>query len=63
MAVCKNCQERHLGCHSECEKYLNEKMENDAERERIRSIKNEEYLQNMDQINGTLRRQKVRKRR
>lgn len=32
---CKDCNERHVGCHSTCEKYIAEK----AESERIRQLK------------------------
>ena len=30
---CKDCTERHVGCHSTCEKYISEKAENDRLRE------------------------------
>lgn len=30
---CKGCTERHVGCHSTCEKYIAEKAENDRLRE------------------------------
>lgn len=26
---CKNCKDRHVGCHSKCERYLKEKEEHD----------------------------------
>lgn len=29
---CKNCTERRVGCHSECERYLRQKSESDAAR-------------------------------
>ena len=32
-APCKDCPERHYLCHSECEKYLEYKKQNDALRE------------------------------
>lgn len=28
--ICLNCQERHIGCHSSCEKYINAKAAHDA---------------------------------
>lgn len=37
---CKDCKERHLGCHSTCEKYIAEK----AESERVRQLKMQESL-------------------
>ena len=33
---CKNCVERHAGCHARCEKYLTWKREHDALKVRIR---------------------------
>lgn len=27
---CKNCQEREVGCHSKCERYLQKREEQDA---------------------------------
>ena len=46
-APCKNCQERHLGCHSHCEKYLKEKKLNDERRakERIEAQARNDYWQ------------------
>lgn len=36
---CKNCEDRHMGCHSECERYAKYKqeceLENQARRERL----------------------------
>jgi hypothetical protein len=26
MKSCKNCEERHIGCHAACKKYLSEKL-------------------------------------
>ena len=33
-SVCKNCEDRYIGCHGKCEKYI-------AETEEIRKEKNE----------------------
>lgn len=32
ITVCKNCEDRVLGCHSTCEKYLNEKKETENQK-------------------------------
>jgi len=32
---CLDCVDRHLGCHAECEKYLEFKNKSDEQRERI----------------------------
>lgn len=31
---CYQCEERHIGCHSDCRRYLDWKAENDAARKR-----------------------------
>lgn len=36
---CKGCTERHVGCHSTCEKYITEKAENDKLREKEHELK------------------------
>lgn len=36
---CKGCTERHVGCHSTCEKYITEKAENDRLREKEHELK------------------------
>lgn len=35
---CKDCQERHIGCHSECEKYISERAEYDREKSERYSV-------------------------
>ena len=34
---CKGCQERHLGCHSNCERYLKWKKEYQEQMKRFKS--------------------------
>ncbi len=36
---CYNCQERHIGCHSNCEKYLNYKRRKDVIKKRRQEFK------------------------
>lgn len=51
MFSCKNCNERHVGCHSTCEKYIAEKAEN----ERIRQLKLKESQGHISlHSNGTM---------
>lgn len=41
--VCKNCTDRYIGCHSECEKYKNVKLKNEALRKAVFERKSVEY--------------------
>lgn len=34
---CRNCEDRYLGCHDHCEKYLSQKRANEEARERERT--------------------------
>lgn len=36
---CKDCTERHIGCHSDCEKYNKEKSDNDKYKAIVQSHK------------------------
>lgn len=38
MTCCKDCPDRHVACHGECEKYRNAKEYEDAQREEMRRI-------------------------
>lgn len=39
---CRDCEERHMGCHSDCEKYLEAKGDYDQRKEFIYEIKSKE---------------------
>lgn len=39
---CKNCSNRHVGCHANCEPFLHWKTEHDVIRERVRRTKEAE---------------------
>ena len=39
---CKDCKDRHVGCHSTCEKYINAKKEYDELQEKIKKSKHRE---------------------
>lgn len=59
VTVCKDCQERHVGCHSTCERYKAQKEKWDAEREEI----NKQKLLRYDAISRSREVQdKIRKR-
>lgn len=37
--TCKNCTDRHIGCHSTCKTYMLEKQKHDEEQAKIRKDK------------------------
>lgn len=39
ITCCKDCTERHIGCHGSCQRYLDEAKAANAERERLRKEK------------------------
>ena len=41
---CKDCEERHVGCHSECERYLKAKDEHETYTKRVQRLKEEESI-------------------
>ena len=47
---CYQCTERHVGCHSTCEKYIQEKTAHTAAKEAERAQHSENYRTN---TNGT----------
>ena len=46
---CKNCTDRHLHCHSKCEKYLKFLAENEKKKQAIR-LENNLYNAEMERI-------------
>lgn len=42
--VCKDCQDRHMGCHVDCEKYKAERERLDKEKKQIREAKRKQNL-------------------
>lgn len=47
IVCCKDCTNRHLGCHGNCELYLKEKSEHEKERQHIKSVKEvDRYINN-----------------
>ena len=43
-SVCKDCPDRHLYCHSDCQKYLDAKKQHEEERDRIKAIKSAGFV-------------------
>ena len=41
---CKNCTERHPGCHGSCESYLAAKKRNEVEKEKYNNFMAKQYL-------------------
>lgn len=58
---CKNCEDRHVGCHAECEKYRKAKEETEAARGREK-LSREADGYYADYAKETLRRMKNRRR-
>lgn len=52
---CKDCEERHIGCHSECERYADYRKRIDAQRATIQENLGKEY-QADDHVRDTARR-------
>lgn len=54
---CADCQDRHVGCHGDCEKYKAEREAFDAEKDEIR--KKKEELSRADSIDHAGRRRRA----
>lgn len=39
---CKNCPERHVACHSSCEKYINYRKTLESDKDKIKQVKDYE---------------------
>lgn len=39
---CRDCPDRHIGCHATCESYIRQKAEYEENKNRIRKIKEKE---------------------
>lgn len=60
---CKDCKERHVGCHSSCKKYAEEKQayERFKEEERKRRVPQSVYEQKQNTMAMLVRRGKMKK--
>ena len=50
---CKDCTERHINCHSYCEKYLTEKNKNATIKANVSKIKEQDYYFNIGRKSKT----------
>ena len=48
--TCKDCTDRHIGCHDTCEKYIKEKMDHDLYKEKLCSEINKYSYSNRIQM-------------
>lgn len=53
---CADCQDRHVGCHGDCEKYKAEREAFDAEKDAIQKKRNEISKANSIDLAGRRRR-------
>jgi len=53
-SVCLDCQERRIGCHSDCELYLNEKRRAEEKKAEVKMMQKEEFIT----ISGNKKRQR-----
>ena len=58
---CYGCEDRKVGCHSECERYINEKKIYDEKRELVQAEKNAKMLAYKASVEGIQRMQKNRR--
>ena len=49
---CYECQDRHIGCHEVCQKYINQLEEYIAEKREIKKMKNRETAVTTFAIDG-----------
>ena len=61
ISVCKDCQDRQIGCHATCERYIQQTQQRQKERDEVRKQK-DAYNAQMDRaIEGAIRMRKRRK--
>lgn len=62
MKSCKDCADRHPGCHGHCERYLKEKAEHDdLAAKRRASLEYSRYMYRMHNISQKIKQTKKRK--
>lgn len=57
--VCKDCADRHVGCHAECDRYLSAKAKHEDERAMIRDKRSKD-LYYLDLTKNKKRTEKIR---
>ena len=55
---CKDCADRHISCHSHCEKYIAGRTEMDEHKEMLDKIKAKEGLANKRRNDAIIKRRK-----
>lgn len=55
---CKGCQDRYIGCHSDCEKYISARVEHTGITEKARAVRYAELDAEIYRRNGCERRRK-----
>lgn len=64
ITCCKDCPDRHPGCHGKCEKYIQQRSEYDAEKSAFmkkQEVQNRLTQQTIDTINKTTKHINYRK--
>ena len=61
ISSCYQCKDRQIGCHSSCERYLEEKKIHDAKQKEITKRKAESSALRTDVINGIKRMKKSKR--
>ena len=59
--VCKDCQDRQIGCHATCQRYIEQSRQRQERKEAIRKQKDLENAQKDRAVEGHLRMQRRRK--
>lgn len=55
ISCCRDCKDRHVGCHSDCAAYAAGKRKLEAEKERMRSVYLTERIAETDTIETKIR--------
>lgn len=58
---CRNCEDRHVGCHSTCEKYLEAKDKHDTYTKRVQRSREESMLLYRHKIQSMQKEERKRK--
>lgn len=58
--VCKDCQDRRIGCHATCQKYIEQSRQRQERKEAIRKQKDLDAAQKDRAIEGAVRMKKRR---
>ena len=62
ITVCKDCQDRQIGCHGICERYIRQRQKAEKEKELIRKNRKKEEQLRQRSIEGIKRMRRPKKR-